>query len=185
MNCLLQLAPNLYPCDWIAFRWTDLPAVRNLRIQSFANSAIKASACSAAIRAMSSLGRVTYNSPRADSASTIFTTWQSGLKSIRRPTEATRTFTQLSRSSGATGSITPTTEGLPPSGNPAPNYFGTLRTSGTGQITSPNLAPIPEPSTGALLPPKRRHAFRMVSCLSHSEVQADEGSISALRSRLQ
>ncbi len=53
--------------------------------------------------------------------------------------------------SGATGSITPTTVGLPPSGNTAPNYFGTLRTSGSGQITAPNLAAIPEPSTGALL----------------------------------
>ena len=53
--------------------------------------------------------------------------------------------------SGATGSITPITVGLPPSGNPAPNYFGTLSTSGTGQITAPNLAAIPEPSTGVLL----------------------------------
>jgi len=53
--------------------------------------------------------------------------------------------------SGATGSIIPTTVGLPPSGNTAPNYFGTLSTSGTGQITAPTLAPIPEPSTGVLL----------------------------------
>src|SRR6476620_10901595 len=53
--------------------------------------------------------------------------------------------------SGATGSIIPTTVGLPPSGNSAPNYFGTLSTSGTGQITAPTLAPIPEPSTGVLL----------------------------------
>jgi len=53
--------------------------------------------------------------------------------------------------SGATGFITPTTVGLPPSGNTAPNYFATLRTSGSGQITAPNLAAVPEPSTGLLL----------------------------------
>ena len=53
--------------------------------------------------------------------------------------------------SGATGSIIPTTVIGPPSGNTAPNYFGTLSTSGSGQITAPNLAAIPEPSTGALL----------------------------------
>lgn len=53
--------------------------------------------------------------------------------------------------SGATGTIIPTTVIGPPSGNTAPNYFGTLSTSGTGQITAPNLAAIPEPSTAALL----------------------------------
>jgi hypothetical protein len=53
--------------------------------------------------------------------------------------------------SGATGSIAPTTVILPPSGNPAPNYFGTLSTSGSGQITAPNLAAVPEPSTAAFL----------------------------------
>ncbi len=53
--------------------------------------------------------------------------------------------------SGATGFATPTTILLPPSGNPAPNFFATLATSGSGQITAPGLNAVPEPATMALL----------------------------------
>ncbi len=53
--------------------------------------------------------------------------------------------------SGATGFATPTTMGIAPSGNPAPNFFGTLATSGSGQITAPGLNAVPEPATMALL----------------------------------
>jgi hypothetical protein len=53
--------------------------------------------------------------------------------------------------SGATGFTTPTTMGIAPSGNPAPNFFATLVTSGSGQITAPGLNAVPEPATIALL----------------------------------
>jgi hypothetical protein len=53
--------------------------------------------------------------------------------------------------SGATGFTTPTTVAAAPSGNPAPNYFATLTTSGSGQITAPGLNAVPEPATMALL----------------------------------
>jgi hypothetical protein len=53
--------------------------------------------------------------------------------------------------SGATGFATPTTMLIAPSGNPAPNFFATLATSGSGQITAPGLTPVPEPATSVLL----------------------------------
>ena len=53
--------------------------------------------------------------------------------------------------SGATGFATPNTVGIAPSGNPSPNYFGTLETSGSGQITAPGLMATPEPTTLAFL----------------------------------
>jgi hypothetical protein len=53
--------------------------------------------------------------------------------------------------SGATGFATPTTMAIAPSGNPAPNFFATLATSGSGQITAPGLNAVPEPATMALL----------------------------------
>jgi PEP-CTERM motif len=53
--------------------------------------------------------------------------------------------------SGATGSTTPTTVFDAPSGNPAPNYFATLTTSGSGQITAPGLNAVPEPASMVLL----------------------------------
>jgi hypothetical protein len=53
--------------------------------------------------------------------------------------------------SGATGFATPTTVAIAPSGNPAPNFFATLATSGSGQITAPGLNAVPEPATMALL----------------------------------
>jgi hypothetical protein len=53
--------------------------------------------------------------------------------------------------SGATGFATPVTIVIAPSGNPAPNFFATLATSGSGQITAPGLNAVPEPATMALL----------------------------------
>ncbi|HEY7304712.1 MAG TPA: PEP-CTERM sorting domain-containing protein [Bryobacteraceae bacterium] len=53
--------------------------------------------------------------------------------------------------SGATGFAVPNTVGLASSGNSSPNYFATLETSGTGQITAPGLNAVPEPATSALL----------------------------------
>ena len=53
--------------------------------------------------------------------------------------------------SGATGFAIPTTIALPPSGNPAPGFFATLATSGSGQITAAALSAVPEPATIALL----------------------------------
>jgi hypothetical protein len=53
--------------------------------------------------------------------------------------------------SGATGFATPTTMAVAPSGNPAPNFFATLATSGSGQITAPGLNALPEPATMGLL----------------------------------
>jgi len=52
---------------------------------------------------------------------------------------------------GATGFTTPTTVGIAPSGNPAPNFLATLTTSGSGQITAPGLNAAPEPATMALV----------------------------------
>ena len=52
---------------------------------------------------------------------------------------------------GATGFATPTTMVIAPSGNPAPNFFATLTTSGSGQLTAPGLNAVPEPATMALL----------------------------------
>jgi hypothetical protein len=51
---------------------------------------------------------------------------------------------------GATGFAAPVTLEIAPSGNPAPGFFGTLATSGSGQITAPGLNGVPEPSTVAL-----------------------------------
>ena len=53
--------------------------------------------------------------------------------------------------SGATGFATPTTMAIAPSGNPAPNFFATITSSGSGQITAPGLNAVPEPATMALL----------------------------------
>jgi PEP-CTERM motif-containing protein len=53
--------------------------------------------------------------------------------------------------SGATGFAIPTTMTIAPSGNPAPDFFATLTTSGSGQITAPGLDAVPEPATMALL----------------------------------
>lgn len=53
--------------------------------------------------------------------------------------------------SGATGFAPATAMGLPPSGNPAPNYCGTIISSGSGQITAPGLNAVPEPTTMAFL----------------------------------
>lgn len=51
---------------------------------------------------------------------------------------------------GATGFAPATAMGNPDSGNPAPNYFGTITSSGRGQITAPGLNAVPEPATMAL-----------------------------------
>ncbi len=53
--------------------------------------------------------------------------------------------------SGATGFATPIVMAIPPSGNPDPNFFATLTSSGSGQITAPGLNAVPEPATIALL----------------------------------
>lgn len=53
--------------------------------------------------------------------------------------------------SGATGFATATGMSIASSGNPAPNFLGTVATSGSGQITAPGLIAIPEPGTVALL----------------------------------
>ncbi len=53
--------------------------------------------------------------------------------------------------SGATGFATPATMVIAPSGNPAPNFFATLATSGSGQIAAPGLKAVPEPATMAIL----------------------------------
>ena len=53
--------------------------------------------------------------------------------------------------SGATGFATPSSTFIEPSGNPDPNFIGTVVNSGSGQITAPSLAAVPEPATGTLL----------------------------------
>jgi hypothetical protein len=53
--------------------------------------------------------------------------------------------------SGATGFAPATAMGIAPSGNPAPNFFATITSSGSGQITAPGLNAVPEPATMALL----------------------------------
>ena len=53
--------------------------------------------------------------------------------------------------SGATGFATANSMGIQPSGNPDPNFIGTVANSGSGQITAPGLNAIPEPGTMALL----------------------------------
>ena len=52
---------------------------------------------------------------------------------------------------GATGFATATGMGIEPSGNPDPNFIGTVANSGSGQITAPGLNAIPELGTTALL----------------------------------
>ena len=52
---------------------------------------------------------------------------------------------------GATGFAPATAMGIAPSGNPAPNFFATITSSGSGQITAPGLNAVPEPATMALL----------------------------------
>jgi PEP-CTERM motif len=52
---------------------------------------------------------------------------------------------------GATGFAPATAMVDPPSGNLAPNYAGTVTSSGSGQITAPGLNAVPEPATMALL----------------------------------
>jgi hypothetical protein len=52
--------------------------------------------------------------------------------------------------SGATGFATPHSIFIEPSGNPDPNFIGTVANSGSGQITAPGLNAIPEPGTIAL-----------------------------------
>src|SRR3954452_8484084 len=53
--------------------------------------------------------------------------------------------------SGATGFATPSSTFIEPSGNPDPNFIGTVVNTGNGQITAPGLNAIPEPATMALL----------------------------------
>jgi hypothetical protein len=53
--------------------------------------------------------------------------------------------------SGATGFATATGMQIASSGNPDPNFLGTVATSGSGQITAPGLTAIPEPATSTLL----------------------------------
>ncbi len=53
--------------------------------------------------------------------------------------------------SGATGFASPTTIAIASSGNPAPNFAGTLETFGSGQITALGLTAAPEPATLAYL----------------------------------
>jgi hypothetical protein len=53
--------------------------------------------------------------------------------------------------SGATGFATPNSTFIEPSGNPDPNFIGTVVNSGNGQITAPGLNAVPEPATMALL----------------------------------
>lgn len=53
--------------------------------------------------------------------------------------------------SGATGFATATSMFIEPSGNPDPNFIGTVANSGSGQITAPGLNAIPELGTTALL----------------------------------
>jgi len=53
--------------------------------------------------------------------------------------------------SAATGFATATGMQIASSGNPAPNFVGTVATSGSsGQITAPSLNAVPEPATMAL-----------------------------------
>lgn len=52
---------------------------------------------------------------------------------------------------GATGFATATGMGIESSGNPDPTFLGTVATSGSGMITAPGLAAVPEPATMALL----------------------------------
>jgi hypothetical protein len=69
------------------------------------------------------------------------------------PTTFTNNLTILGGTgifSGATGFATATGMGIASSGNPAPNFFGTVATSGSGQITAPGLNAVPEPATMAL-----------------------------------
>ncbi|HYI92772.1 MAG TPA: PEP-CTERM sorting domain-containing protein [Bryobacteraceae bacterium] len=51
---------------------------------------------------------------------------------------------------GATGFATATGMTIASSGNPAPDFFATVATSGSGQITAPGLAAVPEPTTMGL-----------------------------------
>lgn len=48
--------------------------------------------------------------------------------------------------SGATGFATPSSTFIEPSGNPDPNFVGTVVNSGSGQITAPGLSAVPEPA---------------------------------------
>ena len=52
--------------------------------------------------------------------------------------------------SGATGFATPSSTFIEPSGNPDPNFIGTVVNSGSGQITAPGLSAVPEPATYGL-----------------------------------
>jgi hypothetical protein len=53
--------------------------------------------------------------------------------------------------SGATGFATATGMQIASSGNPAPDFLGTVATSGSGQITASALTAVPEPTTMTLL----------------------------------
>src|SRR3954469_202445 len=53
--------------------------------------------------------------------------------------------------SGATGFATPSSTFVEPSGNPDPNFIGTVVNTGNGQITAPGLNAVPEPATYALV----------------------------------
>jgi hypothetical protein len=69
------------------------------------------------------------------------------------PTTFTNNLTILGGTgifSAATGFATATGMMIASSGNPAPNYFATVATSGSGQITAPGLNAVPEPATMAL-----------------------------------
>jgi len=69
------------------------------------------------------------------------------------PTTFSNTLTILDGTGifmGATGFATATGMTIASSGNPAPDYFGTVALSGSGQITAPGLSAVPEPTTMAL-----------------------------------
>src|SRR3954454_15658258 len=53
--------------------------------------------------------------------------------------------------SGATGFATPSSTFIEPSGNPDPDFIGTVVNSGSGQITARGLNAVPEPAPMALL----------------------------------
>ena len=53
--------------------------------------------------------------------------------------------------SGATGFATPSSTFIEPSGNPDPNFIGTVLNSGGGQVAASGLTAVPEPTTMTLL----------------------------------
>ena len=53
--------------------------------------------------------------------------------------------------SGATGFATPSSTFIEPSGNPDPDFIGTVANAGNGQITASALTAVPEPTTTTLI----------------------------------